>query len=352
MLRPNPANISGELWTASPPLSFITSLLVELSRSPSHPLIGFRGQVFTNGQLLYKIQLLVSALRNSGVSSGDCIGVCMQRGPELLAAMLAIWQCGAVYVPLDPTQPRERLRQTGLAAKLTFLLSQQELQLQMESLPFALIVVLPLADEVPDQLFSPDMLDPACRLPAAAPAYVMFTSGSSGQPKGVLISHANLAAFFASVQKLWDLPDGLRYLACASFGFDISLFELLAPLVFAGTLVLSDASECRDGELLLHLIEQEHIDVVQATPSLWQLLCSQPWPAGLQPRLCISIGEALGKSLAQQLLPRCGQLWNLYGPTECTIWATAHQVSKAMRMLVNSSRMAKKFRLVSCANWK
>ena len=153
-----------------PPLSFVTSLLVELSRSPSHPLIGFRGQVFTNGQLLYKIQLLVSTLRNGGVSSGDCIGVCMQRGPELLAAMLAIWQCGAVYVPLDPTQPRERLRQTGLVAKLTFLLSQQELQLQMESLPFALIVVLPLADEVPDQLFSPDMIDSAVsRLTSQAP---------------------------------------------------------------------------------------------------------------------------------------------------------------------------------------
>ncbi len=312
-----------------PPLSFVTNLLLDLRNTPSHPLICFRGKVFTNGQLLYKVHLLVIALRNFGVRRGDCIGVGMQRGPQLLATMLAVWHCGAVYVPLDPTLPRERLRQSGLSAKLKFLLTQPELQKQMESLPFSLIVVLPLSGEHLGYPTPRDILDTTSKLCATAPAYLMFTSGSSGQPKGVLLSHNNLACFFESVKQLWSLPDGLRYLGCASFGFDISLFELLAPLAYAGTLVLADDSEYRDADSLLRLIGQEQVDVVQATPSLWQVLCNTTWPVTAQPRLCISIGEALGKTLAQQLLPRCSQLWNLYGPTECTIWATAHRVEQA-----------------------
>ncbi|MES2603920.1 MAG: AMP-binding protein [Pseudomonadota bacterium] len=291
------------------PRSFITGLLLELRRNPEHPLICFREQVITSGQLLYKTYLLVLALRNFGVRRGDCIGVCMQRGPEQLAAMLAIWHCGAVFVPLDPQQPRDRLRQIGDSANLVFLLTQPELQEPMESLPFALIVVLPISEDKLGQPSPRDILDTARALKPHSPAYLMFTSGSSGPPKGALLSHDNLSLFFTSVQQLWSLPNGLRYLAAASFSFDISLFELLAPLAYGGTLVLADDNEHRDAQLLLQLIERQRVDVVQATPSLWQLLCNQPWPTTCQPRLAISIGEALSKGSRNnccRIVPNCG----------------------------------------------
>lgn len=307
--------------------NFSARLLPELRRNPARPLIHCDGSCYSAGQLLYKVHILSLALRSHGIQRGDIVGVCMQRGAELLAAMLALWQLGAVYAPLDPQLPRERLQHCIEAAAMKLLLTQESLQPMADALPLPLVVVLPPG---PDSLGCPsarDLLNTTRALPADAPAYLMFTSGSSGQPKGVLLSHDNLAGFFAAVTALWSPPAQWRYLACASVGFDISLFELLAPLVFDGELIIANNEDVHDAPALLDLIARHQVDVVQATPSLWQLLAQHPWPLAARPQLAISIGEALGKGLAHQLLARCDQLWNLYGPTECTIWATAHRVS-------------------------
>lgn len=308
---------------------FPIQLLLNLRRDPQRPLIHCGDQQCSSGQLLYKIHILALALRSHGIQAGDAVGVCMQRGPELLAAMLALWQLGAVYVPLEPQLPRERLRLYSESAALKLLLVQEALQHIGDALPLPLVVVLPPGSSTLGCPTVRDLLDSARKSAADAPAYLMFTSGSSGQPKGVLLSRANLAGFFAAVAALWSPPAQWRYLACASIGFDISLFELLAPLAFGGELVVASEDDVSDAPRLLNLIVEHQVDVVQATPSLWQLLALHPWPVAARPQLAISIGEALGKGLAHQLLERCGQVWNLYGPTECTIWATAHRVSEA-----------------------
>lgn len=309
--------------------AFITPLLHNLHRRTAEPLLLHAGCSYTAGQLLYKVHILTIALRSQGVQAGTAVGVCMQRSPELLAAMLALWHIGAIYVPLEPQLPRERLRRLLDDADIQLVLSQPQLQGIAETLPRPLLFVLPPG---PSSLGCPtlrDLCDTARATTSGSPAYLMFTSGSSGQPKGVLLSHGNLAGFFAAVGSLWSPPCSWRYLACASIGFDISLFEWLAPLAFGGELVIADDDTVRDGPALLELMERERLDVVQATPSLWQLVSQYPWPLAARPRLAISIGEALGKGLAARLLERCEQVWNLYGPTECTIWATAHQVMPA-----------------------
>ena len=299
-----------------------SALLPLMAQAPAHCALRFRGKTYTNADLLQKVQALTTALRSLPLTEATAVAVAMPRSPELLACLLALWQCGAIYVPLDPSLPRERLQQQLQGARVQLIITQPALADAMASFPLPTIVVTPLDASCT----ATTALSAPATVLAESPAYVMFTSGSSGPPKAVLLSHGNLATFFAAVAAQWKFPSGLRYLVLASPGFDISLFELLAPLLFRGTAVIADTAESTDPGALLQLLRDESLDVVQATPSHWHLLCQQPMPSGWRIPLALSIGEALSKTLARQLLQHTDQLWNLYGPTECTIWATAHRV--------------------------
>ncbi|MDY6984087.1 MAG: non-ribosomal peptide synthetase, partial [Pseudomonadota bacterium] len=264
-----------------------------------------------------------------------------------LAVLLALWSRGAVYVPLDPALPRERLFAMCETASLDLIVTEPAMHGVTTRLPCALLLLEPLAFDLPaaistvqlSQTFTETMkgnsaiatgatfiAPPALALPAAYDlAYILFTSGSSGTPKGVRIAHGNLAALFTAILPLLDLPEGCRVLGCANFAFDIAFFELLAPLLCGGTLVLADSTECSSPLALLQLLERERVNVVQATPSHWQLLTALPWTRGMD--VAIATGEALLRATASAVLRHSRCLWNLYGPTECTIWASAHRVT-------------------------
>lgn len=299
------------------------AILRRLQAQPGHCAIRFRGTGIGTAALLDKILRLAERMPEAGITRGVRVGVCLERCPDTVVVLLALWLLGAVYVPLDPALPRARLVCMCETAELDLLLTQPALQESMSKLPCALLVLEPLSYDPAPQAPAP-MPEACTRSEATALAYILFTSGSSGSPKGVMISHGNLAALFAGVLPLLDLPPGCRILACANFSFDIALFELLAPLLCGGTLVLADKQECAAPDKLLALMASEPVTLVQATPSHWQLLTALPWAC--LPGIAIATGEALPRSTAAAILQHASVLWNLYGPTECTLWSSAHRV--------------------------
>lgn len=327
--------------------SLLATIFARMQIHPGHCAVRFRDTSITNARLLHEVTRLAERLANAHIGHGARVGVCLERGPTTLALLLALWMRGAVYVPLDPALPRERLFAMCVTASLDVIVTEPALQRVTARLPCMLLFLDPdvfgqragnsaapasrpaNTPTTEDSTATPDASSLVSTLapPAAADdlAYILFTSGSSGVPKGVRIAHGNLAALFAAILPLLNLPGKSRVLGCTNFAFDISLFELLAPLLCGGTLVLADGTECSSPLTLLQLIERERVTVVQATPSHWQLFTALPWSHGVE--LAIATGEALLRATASAVLRHSRGLWNLYGPTECTIWASAHRVT-------------------------
>lgn len=254
---------------------------------------------------------------------GELVGLALDRSPALLVAVLAVLKCGAAYVPLDPAYPPERIE---------FMLADSGARLLLTAAG-----VLPhLTTDVPRLILDELAAEAAAFAhyePAPVPAtgesllYVLYTSGSTGQPKGVAITHRNVVNFLTSMQREPGLTSADRLLAVTTISFDIAGLELFLPLVSGATVVLADAYTARDGRALLELLKTERITLLQATPATWHLLLAAGWEQPLPHLTALCGGEPLPPDLAQRLLSRCRALWNVYGPTETTIWSAVQRVA-------------------------
>jgi len=252
---------------------------------------------------------VTAALRAEGVQPGDLVGLCVSRSVDLLPLFLGILGAGAAAVPLDPRHPGARRRRILDAARPTIVLvdsirgdHERELEAQRCLRMRA------------DGRAHGAQLD--------APAYVIFTSGSTGAPKGVVISHRSLSVLLHGLTAELGVKPGETWAAVTTITFDIALLELLGPIVSGGVVRLASEEEAADGRRLRELLERERPATLQATPTTWRMLLDAGWRGTAALRM-LSGGEALAPDLAEALLPFGGELWNLYGPTETTIWSTA-----------------------------
>ena len=158
-------------------------------------------------------------------------------------------------------------------------------------------------------------------------AYVLYTSGSTGAPKGVAVGHKSVVNFLQTMREKPGLTSEDRLVAVTTLGFDISVLELLLPLLVGARIVLADAMQQTDGTALAALFESSGATVSQATPSTWRMLLDSGWEAPRDFKI-LSGGEALSKSLADRLLSNGAVVWNMYGPTETTVWSTCAQVTR------------------------
>lgn len=282
----------------------------------------FQHTSITYGNLSEKVNQLSHYLLGQGIKNGDIVAVSLPRCQELSIVLLAIMQCGAIYLPLDPTYPQSRLE---------FMLEDSEARLIItdEHITAFSTAKTPkiFLSEVLKQLADFPSIPLNIKVDSTSPCYILYTSGSTGKPKGVTVSHKNLVNFLFSMAEKPGIEETDRLLSITTISFDIAGLELFLPLLTGATLVIADDNTARDGRLLHELLIKEHITILQATPTTWQMLLDSGWKNPL-PIKALCGGEALPLNLAKDILSKCDTLWNMYGPTETTIWSSVKIIDK------------------------
>jgi amino acid adenylation domain-containing protein len=282
--------------------------------------VTFNYSTLTYAQLDGKVEQLASFFINKGIETGDIVALSVDRSMEMLISLLAVLKAGATYLPLDPAYPLDRIE---------FMLEDSAAKMLLVSEPYkgkyktdAHEAVI---EEIWPNLGSYQLSKPKKEAEGDDLAYVIYTSGSTGKPKGVKITHRNLVNFLLSMQHTPGITDDDRLLAITTISFDIAGLELYLPLISGAELIIADADTTRDGRLLLNALIGKNISMMQATPSTLQMMLDSGWEKRFDLKL-LSGGEALPKELADKLLGLTTSLWNMYGPTETTIWSTLKQV--------------------------
>ncbi|VVN21638.1 Linear gramicidin synthase subunit D [Pseudomonas fluorescens] len=300
-------------------------IAAQAERTPEAIALIVGEQRLTYAQLDARANQLAHKLVDAGVGPDRLVGIAVERSVEMIVGLLAILKAGGAYVPLDPAYPEDRLAYMIEDSGLTLLLTQSHLQAQLP-IPVGLDTLL--LDQPPAWLAGYPQTCPALTLDGEHLAYVIYTSGSTGKPKGVMVRHAGLSNFVDSMIDQPGLNATDRMLSLTTFSFDIFGLEIYAPLLAGASVVLTGKDEHQDPHAVLELIERHDVTVLQATPSTWRMLLDSEQAATLAGRTFLCGGEALPQALARRLLALSPKVWNLYGPTETTIWSALHPLTQ------------------------
>ncbi|MGI5506407.1 non-ribosomal peptide synthetase [Lentzea sp. CA-135723] len=289
-------------------------------RTPDAPAVIFEEAVLTYRELDRRSADLAVFLIRRGVGPGSLVGVYLNRSADLVVTLLGVLKTGAAYVPLDPTYPPARIRAMAEDAGLKMLLTETALVREVEDFPSPVVnldehrrAMHGLGDKFQDRANSADL------------AYVIYTSGSTGRPKGVRIGHRALTNFLWTMAKQPGCTAEDHMFAVTTVCFDIAGLELYLPLISGGRVEVAAAETAADGFALAEQLGRSRPTVMQATPATWQMLRTAGWRG--DPGLKVLCGgEALPQDLADFLAESCAEVWNLYGPTETTIWSTVDRV--------------------------
>ncbi|WP_437343150.1 non-ribosomal peptide synthase/polyketide synthase [Pseudomonas aeruginosa] len=286
--------------------------------TPDAPALLFGEERLSYAELNALANRLAWRLREEGVGSDVLVGIALERGVPMVVALLAVLKAGGAYVPLDPQYPADRLQYMIDDSGLRLLLSQQSVLArlpQSDGLQSLLLddlerLVHGYPAENPDLPEAPDSL-----------CYAIYTSGSTGQPKGVMVRHRALTNFVCSIARQPGMLARDRLLSVTTFSFDIFGLELYVPLARGASMLLASREQAQDPEALLDLVERQGVTVLQATPATWRMLCGSERVDLLRGCTLLCGGEALAEDLAARMRGLSASTWNLYGPTETTIWS-------------------------------
>ncbi len=299
----------------------LTTLVeAQMQRVPRQVAAECGGKSISYGELDRTTRTLAHALLRRGIGRGKLVGICVPRSLEMLIAVVGVLRSGAAYVPLDPTFPAERLHYMADHSGLQHVLVTDAGLLPQEVASNRLLLdVTELLKEPEEQMALPTVSGENL-------AYVLYTSGSTGKPKGVGITHRNLVNFLLSMSH--EPGFGVDDVLCAvtTLSFDIAGLELYLPLIVGARLVIATEEEHHEPQPLWDLVERSGCNVLQTTPSLLRLLMDSGRDNEVRNLRLFVGGEALPLEVANSLAGRCREFWNLYGPTETTIWSTVARV--------------------------
>ena len=295
----------------------------QVARTPDKTAVVFAGRKLSYRELNERANQLANYLQKLGVGPDSLVAICVDRSLEMVVAMLGVLKAGGAYVPLDPKYPKDRIAYVVQDADSKVFLTQSSLLPDMPESQAQMVRM----DADWDTIAQESTMAPQTGAKADHLAYVIYTSGSTGLPKGVEISHRALVNFLLSMKERPGLTADDVLLGVTTISFDIAGLETWLPLITGAKLVVLSRDDASDGFRVLHHLQAEKATVLQATPSTWRMLLDAKWPG--TPRLkMLCGGEAMPRDLADQLLAKGGQLWNMYGPTETTIWSSCTLVPR------------------------
>ena len=314
----------------------------QTNRTPDSVAVVFESEQLTYRELNAKTNQLARYLQGLGVGPEVLVGLWVDRSLDMVVAMLGILKAGGAYVPLDPAYPQERIALMVEDAALSIVVTQEQNAkkpgfYEKSLSPHQILHRKPVSpsgspalkwvnlDKDWDKIsqHSPENLE--SNINSENLAYIIYTSGSTGKPKGVQIAHRSVANLLHSIATSPGLSIQDTLIAVTTISFDVSVPEIYGPLNVGGKVVIASREMAKDPAQLMALIHKHSATIMSATPATWRMLLDAGWQ-GSQHLKIISTGERLSRTLANPLLEKCASLWNLYGPTEITVWATLYRV--------------------------
>ncbi len=323
LLPVSEAKLLTETWNATfaprgPELTFIRMFERQAAAQPDAEALRFNEEAVSYGELNRLAELIAGHLRGRGVRPGVGVGICLKRTPLLLAALLGVQKAGGHYIPLDPAAPRKRLEFMLEDSGLSVLIAQDAAIQALASSHVARLDPQTFSEPATGTEFGGEAGEQDL-------AYIIYTSGSTGRPKGVRVTQRGLANFLDAMRRRPGMEAQDSIVAITTISFDIAGLELYLPLCVGARIVLAPAEVAADGDALSRLLDESGATVLQGTPATWRMLLDAGWTGASSLRAFCG-GEALSADLARDLMPKVKELWNLYGPTETTIWSTVARV--------------------------
>lgn len=281
--------------------------------TPSAIAIRFEQEKYTYQELNERANQIAHALIEAGLSTGTIVAVCVNRSIDMVAAVLGVYKSGAAFLALDPDHPVQRIASFIEKANVQYIITEH-----------SLATILP---EKTQKIFLSDTYifskqNLALTISTEETSFILFTSGSTGEPKAVMLTHKGMTNVILGLQKLVGFTNQDKLLFVTTIIFDLAQADIFLPLVSGGELILTTKDQAKDGQQLLNLINTHKVTYVEATPATYKFMLATGWEDSLDIQLTCC-GEVLANDLAIELKKRCKKLYNMYGPTECTIYSTA-----------------------------
>lgn len=308
----------------------------QVRRAPETLAAVYGHQSLSYDMLNSRANQLARYLLQRGVGPDRLVGICVERGIEMVIGMLGIWKAGGAYVPLDPDYPPERLAYMLKDAAPTVLLTQEHLRAELPETTAEIVALdadwAQIAEHAIDNLNADDLRSSTASAHSHRLAYVIYTSGSTGHPKGVMVEHRNAVKLWQSLEPVYNDVSGCQRVGVnAPFSFDASVKQFV-QLMSGRTLVLIPQESRLDAVTMLDLLREHRVDAIDCTPSqLRSWVAAGLLEAGRYPlRMALVGGEPIDAELWSTLAQSSSaKFFNVYGPTECTVDATVAPVSTA-----------------------